>query len=179
MRRARVGYIREFRIIAMPDEIHDEEAESLRLPRNWHTSVRSAVLNVIGIVRIAMLTGRETLIKNGDSPDAQSISWNPKWRCCGKSCVSSVRACGKFRPIGDRSTPAWSVWQSCNCGPCVAGTKPKRVVTSWSPTIRSETGCAESTMTHSCKPHPRSIGFRMSCVTPSNRSSSSARRSAS
>ena len=55
----------------MPDEIHDEEAESLRLPRNWHALVRSAVLNVIGIVRIAMLTGRETLIKNGDAPDAR------------------------------------------------------------------------------------------------------------
>jgi hypothetical protein len=40
----------------MPDEIHEEEAESLRLPRNWHALVRSAVLNVIGIVRIAMLT---------------------------------------------------------------------------------------------------------------------------
>jgi hypothetical protein len=40
----------------MPDEIHEEEAESLRLPRNWQTSVRSAVLQVIGIVRIAMLT---------------------------------------------------------------------------------------------------------------------------
>jgi len=55
----------------MPDEIHDEEAESLRLPRNWHTLVRGAALNVIGIVRIAMLTGRETLIKNGDAPDAR------------------------------------------------------------------------------------------------------------
>ena len=54
----------------MPDEIH-EDAESLRLPRNWHSLVRSAVLNVIGIVRIAMLTRRETLIKNGDSPDAR------------------------------------------------------------------------------------------------------------
>ena len=40
----------------MPDEIHAEEAESLRLPSNWHTLVRCAVLQVIGIVRIAMLT---------------------------------------------------------------------------------------------------------------------------
>jgi hypothetical protein len=40
----------------MPDENREEEAESLRLPRNWHALVRSAVLNVIGIVRIAMLT---------------------------------------------------------------------------------------------------------------------------
>ncbi|MCU0982914.1 MAG: hypothetical protein MUF25_27445 [Pirellulaceae bacterium] len=55
----------------MPDEIHDDEAESLRLPSNWHALVRSAVLNVIGIVRIAMLTGREALIKNGDTTDAR------------------------------------------------------------------------------------------------------------
>jgi hypothetical protein len=55
----------------MPDENHEEEAESLRLPRNWHTLVRSAVLHVIGIVRIAMLTGREALIKNGDSTDSR------------------------------------------------------------------------------------------------------------
>ncbi len=40
----------------MPDEIHDDEAESLRLPRDWHALVGSAVLNLIGIVRIAMLT---------------------------------------------------------------------------------------------------------------------------
>ncbi len=52
----RVGYIREFWIIPMPDEFHDEEAASLRLPRNWHALVRCAVLNVIGIMRIAMLT---------------------------------------------------------------------------------------------------------------------------
>ena len=55
----------------MPAENLEEEAESLRLPRNWHALVRSAVLQVIGIVRIAMLTGREALIKNGDSPDAR------------------------------------------------------------------------------------------------------------
>jgi len=40
----------------MPADNLEEEAESLRLPRNWHTLVRSAVLQVIGIVRIAMLT---------------------------------------------------------------------------------------------------------------------------
>jgi len=40
----------------MPHEIREEEAESLCLPRNWHALVRSAVLNVIDIVRIAMLT---------------------------------------------------------------------------------------------------------------------------
>jgi hypothetical protein len=29
---------------------------AMGLPRNWHTLVRSAVLNVVGIVRIAMRT---------------------------------------------------------------------------------------------------------------------------
>jgi transposase len=33
--------------------------------------VRNAVLNVIGVVRIAMLTGREALITNGDAKDAR------------------------------------------------------------------------------------------------------------
>ena len=76
----------------------------------------------------------------------ESTNSNPKWRCCGKSCVSSVRACGEFRPIGDRSAPAWNAWRSCNCAPCTVGINRKRVATSWSPTTRSETGCAESTI---------------------------------
>jgi hypothetical protein len=54
----------------MPAEI-PQEFESLRLPKNWHSLVRTAVLNVLGIVRIAMLAGREALIKNGDSKDAR------------------------------------------------------------------------------------------------------------
>ena len=28
----------------------------------------------------------------------ESTNSNPKWRCCGKSCVSTVPACGEFRP---------------------------------------------------------------------------------
>ena len=49
----------------------EEDVETLRLPRNWHSYVRGAVLNVVGIVRVAMLAGREALIKNGDSRDAR------------------------------------------------------------------------------------------------------------
>jgi len=56
----------------MPDEIREEDAESLRLPTNWHALVRSAVLHVIGIVRIAMLAGREALITSGDGKDART-----------------------------------------------------------------------------------------------------------
>ena len=55
----------------MPAEICGEDAESLRLPKNWRSSVRNAVLNVIGIVRIAMLAGREALITNGDAEHAR------------------------------------------------------------------------------------------------------------
>lgn len=38
----------------MPTEAFEEDLETLRLPKNWRSSVRHAVLNVIGIVRIAM-----------------------------------------------------------------------------------------------------------------------------
>ena len=56
---------------SMPAEICEQDVESLRLPKNWHSYVRTAVLNVIGIVRIAMLAGREALIRNGDAKDAR------------------------------------------------------------------------------------------------------------
>ncbi len=55
----------------MPVEVCEEDVETLRLPRNWHSYVRSAVLNVVGIVRVAMLAGREALIRNGDTKDAR------------------------------------------------------------------------------------------------------------
>jgi putative transposase len=49
----------------------EEDIESLPLPKNWSQTVRHAVLNVVGIVRIAMLAGREFLIQKGDVPEAQ------------------------------------------------------------------------------------------------------------
>ncbi len=55
----------------MPAESREDGAESLRLPKHWHSLVRSAVLNVVGIVRIAMLAGRETLLQNGDTKDTR------------------------------------------------------------------------------------------------------------
>jgi len=54
----------------MCDELCQEDLESLPLPKNWTETVRHAVLNVIGIVRIAMLAGREFLIREGDVPGA-------------------------------------------------------------------------------------------------------------
>ena len=51
--------------------IPEEESEALRLPKGWHSHVRNAVLNVIGMVRIAMLAGREALVTNGDTQEAR------------------------------------------------------------------------------------------------------------
>jgi len=55
----------------MNDECSEDDPESLPLPKNWSENVRHAILNVIGLVRIAMLSGREFLIRNGNSPDGQ------------------------------------------------------------------------------------------------------------
>ena len=41
----------------MCDELCRQDLESLPLPKDWTANVRHAVLNVIGIVRIAMLAG--------------------------------------------------------------------------------------------------------------------------
>ena len=48
----------------------DEDIESLPLPRGWSKTVRHAVLNVVCLVRVAMLAGREFLIQNGDVLEA-------------------------------------------------------------------------------------------------------------
>ena len=55
----------------MCDAVRDRDVESLQLPKDWAKSVRNAVLNVIGIVRIAMLVGREGLIQQGDVKGAR------------------------------------------------------------------------------------------------------------
>ena len=55
----------------MSDECSEDDLESLPLPKNWSENVRHAILNVVGIVRIALLSGREVLIRNGNSSDAQ------------------------------------------------------------------------------------------------------------
>jgi hypothetical protein len=65
-RRWRPGMVGDFRP-SMSATICEDDVERLRLPRNWRASVRSVVLKVVGIVRIAMLAGREALIANGDA----------------------------------------------------------------------------------------------------------------
>jgi len=48
-------------------ELCEQDLQPLPLPKGWAANVRYAVLNVIGIVRIAMLAGREFLIQEGDA----------------------------------------------------------------------------------------------------------------
>ncbi len=50
----------------MCDEFFDQDIKSLRLPKNWNANARNAVLNAIGILRIAMLASREFLIGRDD-----------------------------------------------------------------------------------------------------------------
>ncbi len=47
-----------------------EDIESFPLPKDWSENARHAVLNVIGIVRVVMLKGREFLIQNGNVLEA-------------------------------------------------------------------------------------------------------------
>ena len=56
----------------MCDEFCQQDLESLPLPKDWTANVRHAVLNVIGIVRIAMLAGREFLIQE-DKPHVAQV----------------------------------------------------------------------------------------------------------
>ena len=51
----------------MGDEFSPQDLQSLPLPKDWTANVRHALLNVIGIVRIAMLAGRKFLIQE-DKP---------------------------------------------------------------------------------------------------------------
>ena len=50
----------------MCDELCEQDIESLPLPKDWAKSIRHAIMNVIGIVRIAMLAGRRFLIQEGE-----------------------------------------------------------------------------------------------------------------
>jgi transposase-like protein len=55
----------------MCNEVCQQDVESLPLPKDWRSFVRNSVLNVIGIVRIAMLNGCEALINNRDVKEAR------------------------------------------------------------------------------------------------------------
>ena len=68
---SRPAMVGVFASAPMSDKTGHNDAKSLPLPKDWSASVRNAVLNVIGIVRIAMLAGREALIQEGDVKDAR------------------------------------------------------------------------------------------------------------
>jgi hypothetical protein len=53
------------------EQVTDDELSSLKLPKNWSQTVRHTVLNVIGLVRIAMLAGREFLNENDGTHEAK------------------------------------------------------------------------------------------------------------
>jgi hypothetical protein len=55
----------------MTAELPEQNIETLRLPKNWNACIRNAVLNVIGIMHMAILAGREALIDNGDVTQAR------------------------------------------------------------------------------------------------------------
>ncbi len=49
----------------MGDELREHDLEALPLPNGWTRNIRHAVLNIIGIVRIAMFAGHEFLVEEG------------------------------------------------------------------------------------------------------------------
>ncbi len=55
----------------MQDKPDEDDIESIWLPRNWSQSERNATLNVLGILRIAMLDGRKLLMERDGAPEAQ------------------------------------------------------------------------------------------------------------
>ncbi|NQU22143.1 MAG: hypothetical protein HQ567_12740 [Candidatus Nealsonbacteria bacterium] len=57
----------------MCDDSAVDSIEALPLPTGWAPSVRSAILNVLGLVRVAMMAGREFLHEAGDPLHAKII----------------------------------------------------------------------------------------------------------
>ncbi len=131
----------------MPAEICEEDVESLRLPKDWHSYVRNAVLNVIGIVRIAMLAGREALIQKGDVKDARIHQLESELAMTREELrINGGYGCSVSIRTDDRNTPALNGWPSWNYGRCVVGTKRKRLAISLFPMIPSERGSDELMM---------------------------------
>ena len=87
----------------MSARICEKDVETLRLPRNWHWYVRTAVLNVVGIVRIAMLAGREALVNNGDAKDARDPPTGIRRGHASRgNCGSTVLACSVHPQTDDQ-----------------------------------------------------------------------------
>ena len=161
----------------MPAESREDDAESLRLPKHWHSLVRSAVLNVVGIVRIAMLAGRETLLQNGDTKDARIHQLESEVAMlCEELRINDSR----MRRIPPHRRPQYTEMERMAILQLRAMRGWNKSETSRHFLVSDDTigsGCAARTMMHSFKRNHRSIGFRISFVTPFSKSSSSARRS--
>jgi len=56
----------------MSDQLCEDDLETLPLPKGWAANVRNTLLNVLGLARIALLTGRQFLIKEGDVLSAKT-----------------------------------------------------------------------------------------------------------
>ena len=65
---------------------------------------------------IAMLAGREALIKNGNSKTPGSTNWNPKSPCSERNCGSTGPACGVSPQTDGRNTTSSNEWPSCSSG---------------------------------------------------------------
>ncbi len=74
----------------MPAQICEEDVESLRLPKDWHSYVGCAVLNVIRIVRVAML--REELRLNGSRMQRGSPHQRPQYAGIERLAILQLRA---------------------------------------------------------------------------------------
>jgi len=68
------------------------------LPKDWTASIRSAVLNIIGLLRIGMLTGRESLIQEGDVLHAKVLRLETE-----VSMLREGRSLRPFRPNCERA----------------------------------------------------------------------------
>jgi len=136
----------------MCDEVGEQDVDSLPLPKNWHSSVRNAVLNAIGIVRIAMLAGREALITDGGAEYARIHRLVSEIAGLARNYASTERGCSASPRIDAPNTQPLNEWPSYSCGRCVAGTERKRLAVSSSPTTPSEHGFDVPTMTRCFRP---------------------------
>ena len=108
----------------MCDELCEQDLELLPLPKDWTENVRHAVLNVIGIVRIAMLTDREFLIREGYSHVAQFHRLETEVATLREELRINGARCGGPARFGNSS--GW-------CHVCLI--PPKRVIkTRWTTT---------------------------------------------
>ena len=139
----------------MCDEVGEQDVELLPLPKNWQASVRNAVLNVIGIVRIAMLAGREELIINGDVKEARIQQLESEVAMLREEPRINGTRCSALIRTDAPNTQPLNEWPSYSCGRCEVGTKRKQLAVSLFRTIPSEHGFGEPMTIRWLKLEPR------------------------